>query len=115
MGSNSKSSSYVEFIYPGDVLGLLSKTQAEIWDFFEKLAWDTYAFEQAKKNFAYPTPNESVFLANPSPHDHFINSYDPSYSYMSPAFCDCCEYSDYDVLALFILILMLLVQVQKRK
>jgi len=32
MGLNSKSSSYVESIYPGGALGLLSKTQAEIWE-----------------------------------------------------------------------------------
>ena len=67
VGLNSESSSYVESIYPEGVRGLLSKTQDEIRDFFEKLAWDTYAFEQVKKNYGYATPNESVFLANASP------------------------------------------------
>ena len=35
---NSTSWDYVEFICPRGVLGLLSKTQDEVWDFFEKLA-----------------------------------------------------------------------------
>jgi len=64
MGLNSASWGYVESIYPGGVLGLLSKTQDEVWDFFEKLAWDTYAFEQANENSKYPTHGESVFHAN---------------------------------------------------
>ena len=40
----------------------ISKTQDEIWDFFKKLPWDTYEFEQAKNNFGYPTSNEFVFM-----------------------------------------------------
>jgi len=38
VGLNSESWSYVESIYHGGVLGLLSETQYEVWDFFEKLA-----------------------------------------------------------------------------
>ena len=67
MGLNSKSCGYVESICPGGVLELLSKTQDGVWNFFEKLAWDTYAFEQDKNNFGYPTSDEYVFPANPSP------------------------------------------------
>jgi len=33
LGLNSKSRSYIESIYPGDVPGLLSKTQDEIFGF----------------------------------------------------------------------------------
>ena len=46
MGLNSESRGYVESMCPGSLLGLLSKTQDEVWDFFEKLASDTYAFER---------------------------------------------------------------------
>ena len=45
VGLNSESQGYVESIYHGGVLGLLSKTQDEACDFFEKLAWNTYVFE----------------------------------------------------------------------
>jgi len=46
---------------------LLSNTQDEVWDFFEKLPCNAYTFEQAKNNFGYPTSDESVFSTNPSP------------------------------------------------
>ena len=52
---------------------------------------------QAKKNFEYSTHGESVFHANPFPQDHFINSYHPSYSYMSPVMGYYCESSGHDV------------------
>ena len=52
---------------------------------------DTYEFEQVKMNLKYPTHAESAFYANPSPQDHFLNPYDPSYSYMPPVLCDYCE------------------------
>ena len=42
-------------------------------------------------NLKYPTHAESAFYANPSPQDHFLNPYDPSYSYMPPVLCDYCE------------------------
>ena len=45
MGLNVESRSYVESICPGGLIELLSKTQDEVWDFFEKVAWETYAFE----------------------------------------------------------------------
>ena len=35
-----------QFILEG-LIELLSKAQNKVWDFFEKLAWETYAFEQA--------------------------------------------------------------------
>ena len=61
-GLNSESWGYIESIYPGDVLGLLSKAQDEVWNFFEKLAWDTYKLKQAQKNFGYPLHSESVLF-----------------------------------------------------
>ena len=116
MGLNSEFWGYIESIFPGGVLGLLSKTQDDVWDLFSKLAWNIYEFEQAKNNFGYPTSDESVFPANPSPQDHFINSYDPSYYYISPTLCDSYESSGHDVhIALFMLMLMLSVQVWKRR
>jgi len=38
MGLNVESMSYVEYIYPRGLIELLSKTQDEVLDFFEKLA-----------------------------------------------------------------------------
>ena len=67
MGLNSEFHGHVESIYPGDLLGLLSRTQDEVWDFFEKLAWDTYEFEQARGTLKYPTHVESACHANPYP------------------------------------------------
>ena len=61
----------------------MSITQDEVRDFFEKLAWDTYEFEQAKKNFGYPLHSESVIPTNHYSQDHFIDSHDPSYSSVS--------------------------------
>ena len=94
---NSESRGYVESIYLGGVLGLLSKTQDEFWDSFEKLAWDTYAFEQANENFRYPTHGEYDFHANPFPQDPFIDSYYPSYPYLPPGFHYYCDFCDHDV------------------
>ena len=37
--------SYIESLCPGGLIELLSKTQNEVWNFFEKLALETYAFE----------------------------------------------------------------------
>ena len=96
VGLNSVSRGYVESICPGGILGLSTRTQDEVWDFFEKLAWDTYEFEQAKNNFGYLTPNECVFHANPCPHDRFTNSHDPSYSCASPVLCEYYDSSDHD-------------------
>ena len=45
MGLNVESRSYVESICPRGLIELLSKTQNEVWEFFEKLEWETYAFE----------------------------------------------------------------------
>ena len=95
VGLNSESWGYIESIYPRGILGLLSKTQDEVWDFLRIVAWDTYLFEQAKNNFGYPSPNESIFLANLYPHDHFMNSYGPSYSCVSPVSYDYCESFDH--------------------
>jgi len=96
VGLNSASWGYVESICSGGVLGLLSRTQDEVCDFFEKLAWGTYAFEWARNNFGYPTHGEYVFHANPYPQDHFMSSYDPFHSYAPPMLCDYCESSDRD-------------------
>jgi len=96
VGLNSESWSYVKSIYPGGVLGLLSNTQDEVWDFFKKLAWNTYEFEQVKNNFGYPTPNECVFHANPYPHDRFMHSHDPPCSCVSLVLCKYCDSHDQD-------------------
>lgn len=84
---NSASSGYVESIYPRGVLRLLSTTQDDVWDFVEKAAWDTYVFDRANEKFRYPTHGESIFYANPYHLDHFMNSYDPFQSYVSPVYC----------------------------
>jgi len=96
VGLNSESRGYIESVCPGGLLGLLSRTQGEVYDFFEKPAWDTYAFERVNKHFRYRTHSGTVFHANPYHQDHFINSYDPFQSYVSLAFCDYCEFSYHD-------------------
>ena len=48
MGLNSTSRGYNESICPGGFIGLLSRTQDEVWNFFEKLAWDTYVLTKLK-------------------------------------------------------------------
>ena len=52
------------------------RTEDEAWDFFEKLAWDTYEFEQVKEILGYPAHCEFNFPANPYHQDHYRNSYD---------------------------------------
>ena len=42
---------HVETIYPGGLDCLFTRTPNEVWDFFEKLACETYAFEQANETF----------------------------------------------------------------
>jgi len=44
---------------------LLTRTQDEVWDFFEKLTWDTYVFEQARGTLENPIHGEFAFHANP--------------------------------------------------
>ena len=90
VGLNFESRGYVESMCPRGLLALLSRTQEEVWDFFEKLAWDTYEFEQARNTLGYPTPGES-------PQDHFIDSHDSSHSYFPHVLCYYCESSDHDV------------------
>ena len=115
MGLNVKSMSYIESICSGGLIELLSKTQNEVWDFFEKLAWDTYTFEQTNEAFRYPTHEEYDFYANSYPSDHFMNSYDSYNYYMRHVLCDYCESPDHDAtLVLIIIILMLHVQVLER-
>ena len=97
LGVNAEFRGIVESMCSGCLLGLLSRSQDEVWDFFERLAWDTYEFEQAKMNLKYPTHAESTFYANPSPQNHFLNPYDPSQSYMPPVLCDYCESPYHDV------------------
>jgi len=43
------SQGYVESICFRGVIGSLTRTQDKVWDFFEKLTWDTYMFEQFKE------------------------------------------------------------------
>ena len=62
VGLNVEFWDYVESICPGGVTGLLTKTHGEVWDFFEKLAWDTYAFEQVRETTGYPTHCKSIFM-----------------------------------------------------
>jgi len=64
MGLNVKSMSYIESICPGGLIELLSKIEDKVWDFFKKLAWKTYAFEQPNEIFKYPTHREYDFHAN---------------------------------------------------
>jgi len=113
---NSKSWGYIESIYPRGVLELLSKTQDQVWDFFEKLTWDTYKLKQVQKNFGYPLHSKSVIPVGPYPQDHFIDSHD-LLMLVCPLFCAIIVNLLTMVfsVALFVLILMRLVQVWKRK
>ena len=70
---------------------MLSKTQDEVWNFFEKLAWDTYRLKHA-----HPLYSESAIPVSRYPQDHFIDSHDPSFSYVSPVLCECCDSYDHD-------------------
>ena len=45
MGLNDEFRCHVESMPPKTLVRLLAKTHDEVWDFFEKLAWDTYEFE----------------------------------------------------------------------
>jgi len=64
LGLNAKFRGIVETMCSGGLLGLLTRSQDEVWDFFERLAWDTYEFEQAKMNLKCPTHIEYAFYAN---------------------------------------------------
>jgi len=77
--------------------GLLSKTQDEILDFFEKLVWDSCEFEQARENLRYPSHGAYTFHVSPHHRDHLRNSYDPSYFYESPGLYDYCKSSNHDI------------------
>ena len=80
---------YVESICPGGLLGLLYKTQDTVWGFFEKLAWDTYVFEQAKEAPGYPSHGDYAFHSNPHHRVDVTDSYDnPSYSYVHHVLCN---------------------------
>jgi len=57
---------------------------------------NTYEFEQAKNNLKYPTLDEFIFHANPYHQNHFINSYDPFQSSISPILCEYCDSSGHD-------------------
>jgi len=41
VGRNVESRGYIESMCPAGLLGLLTRTQDEVWDFFEKLACGT--------------------------------------------------------------------------
>jgi len=47
------------------LLGLLCKTQDEVWDFFKKLVRDTYEFEWARASLRYLTHGEYASYVNP--------------------------------------------------
>jgi len=66
MGFNSASRGYVESIYLEGLTGLSSRIHDEVLDFFEKLTWDTYAFEQARGTLENPIHGESTIHATPS-------------------------------------------------
>jgi len=60
--------------------------------FFEKLAWDTYEFEQADGAFGYPTHGEYFFPTNRQQQDQFIDSHcRQCHSCVPPILCDYCE------------------------
>ena len=88
MSLNVEFRNYVESACLGGLLGLLSKTKDEVWDFFEKLAWGTYEFEQGRGTLGYPNHARYDFHANLHHLDHFMNSFDLSYSYVPHVLCD---------------------------
>jgi len=61
--------------------------------FLEKLAWDTYQFEQVSETLGYSTHGE--YASHPYHQDHFAYSY--NYSIVSPILCDYYESSDHNV------------------
>ena len=65
MGLSVESRGYVESICPGGLLRLLTRTQDEVWDFFENLAWTTFELEQARDTLGYPPHRESIFPVCP--------------------------------------------------
>ena len=98
MGPNTGFRGYVESISHRGLLGLLSKTQSELLDFFEDLVWDTCESEQVREALNYPTYVQYTFQVNNHHQDHFIDSYDRlSYSYVPPILFDYCGSSDHDV------------------
>jgi len=96
VGLNAESRGYIESIYSGGILGLSTRTQDEVWDFFEKLGCDTSAFEQARGTLENLIHGESVFHNNPYQQDHFIDSHDSFYSYVPPILCYYCEFFYHD-------------------
>ena len=96
MGLNSEFKGHVKTMCQGGLLGLLSKTQEEVWDFFEYLAWDTYEFKQAKMNLKYHTHDESALDADPYSRGHLIDSHGSSYDSVPPMWCDYCKSSTHD-------------------
>jgi len=73
VGLNVETRCYVKSICPRGLIELLSKAQDEVWNFFEKLAWETTAFEEANETFRYLTHGEYDFYANSHPPNHFLN------------------------------------------
>lgn len=80
---------------------------------------DTYKFELARETLEYPTHGEYAVPTNPYHQDHIMNSYDPSYYYVSPILWDYFESSDHNVhnhpYRDYQIMLMLRVQVLKKK
>jgi len=75
----------VESMCPEGLRELLSETQDEAWNFFEKLGWDTYEVEQARRILQYPTHYVYAFYVNSHLQDHFMNPCD----YLSLLFAPC--------------------------
>ena len=94
-GLNGEYRDHVETTYPGGLDCLFTKTQDEVWDFFEKQAQNTYEFEQARNSFGYPTYSEPAFPISPCPRDPFIDSHDPSHSYLPSDLWNYCESSNH--------------------
>ena len=116
VGLNVKSRAHVESICVRGLLGLLFRTQDEVWNFFKKLVWNTYEFEQVGGTLGDATHGKYVFHANPYHYDHFMNSDDTSYSYVPLILCDTVSLLIMVfIIVLIVTILMLHVQVVERR
>jgi len=64
MGLNAKSLKVILSLCVLKVYQLLCETEDEVWNFFKKLACDTYEFEQVKGTLGYPTHVQYDFHVN---------------------------------------------------
>jgi len=65
VGLNTEFRGYVKFVYHEGFLRLLSRTQGEIWNFFEKLPRNAYECEHIGEILGYPTRSQYAFHVNP--------------------------------------------------